>query len=122
MTFQPTDFVDSKGERFAVEQIADRSVVLVSGIGNPSAFEETCSKVGLTIRDRIWFPDHHHFTESDVESIREKAGDALVVVTLKDLVKLPATLPALALNISATIVHETEGQRLQQLLRDAVLQ
>jgi tetraacyldisaccharide 4'-kinase len=118
MIFRPTDLVDSHGKRSSIDDLKESPVLLVSGIGNPSAFEATCRNAGLTVADRIWFPDHHHFTDEDLRAITHRAGDASIVVTLKDLVKLPQSFPARALNIAAETVQPTDGEMFQQLIRD----
>ena len=117
MIFRTTDLVDSHGKRSSIDDLKQDPVLLVSGIGNPSAFEATCQNAGLTIADRIWFPDHHHFTYEDLRAISARASDASIVVTLKDLVKLPQAFPARALNIAAEIVQPTDVETLQQLIR-----
>ena len=35
------------------------------------------------------FPDHHRYTTQDIEAIRKAAGDAIIVTTEKDAVKIP---------------------------------
>lgn len=118
MIFRPTDLVDYHGKRSSIDDLKQSAVLLVSGIGNPTAFEATCRNAGLTIVDRIWFPDHHQFTDEDLRAISMRADDASIVVTLKDLVKLPQSFPARALNIAAEISQPTEVEMLQQLIRD----
>ncbi len=121
MTFQPTDLVDTQGARVSLEDLKGSPVFLASGIGNPAAFEGTCRAAGLTVSDRLWFPDHHHFSDVDVRTMIERAGTATVVVTLKDLVKLPQSFPAVALNIAAEFPRSGDVEFLLQLLRERLL-
>ena len=34
------------------------------------------------------FPDHHHFTENDIQDIKNKANNKLIITTEKDYVRL----------------------------------
>lgn len=117
LIFRPIDLVDASGHRTSLAAMTSHPVLLISGIGNPVAFEATCRNAGLHIADRIWFPDHHHFTDNDLEDIMARAGNHQVVATLKDLVKLPASLRALALNIAAEIPDPEDHEMLRELLR-----
>lgn len=73
--------------------LAGRRVVAMSGIGNPSAFEGMLLELGATVVARVAFPDHHDYTPDDWARVRQAlhGRDAdLIVVTEKDLVKLPS--------------------------------
>lgn len=71
-------------------------LVLASGLGNPLGFELDAQQLGLQVRASLRFPDHHHFTAADATAIARLAGDASVVVTAKDAVKLTGLWPASA--------------------------
>jgi tetraacyldisaccharide 4'-kinase len=111
IAFRPTGFISGAGQRFSLTDIAGQSVILVSGIGNPEAFESTCRHCGLTIAGTQWFPDHHHYSPDDhaaIQQMRQQLGATHVVTTLKDLVKLPGSGDFLALEIAAGF--QDEGQ------------
>ena len=38
------------------------------------------------------FPDHHHFNESDILSIKSRAIDKIIITTEKDFVRLDAKI------------------------------
>ncbi len=83
-------------------------VVLASGLGNPLGFELDARQLGLAVRVSLRFPDHHHFTAAEATAIARLAGDASVVVTAKDAVKLaglwpPGAPPCLVLQAATTI-------------------
>lgn len=67
-----------------------RRVVLVSGIGHPGGFEMLASALGLQVIASHRFPDHHHYTASDVAVVSAAAAkaDATLVMTSKDAVKI----------------------------------
>ena len=85
-----------------------RRVMLVSGIGNPAAFETAVGKAGLIVVESHRFPDHHHFSAADAALLMATAAhaDATLVMTGKDAVKLRA-LPGFdghVLEVSSALV------------------
>lgn len=68
-------------------------VVAFAGIGNPAAFRATLARLAAEVVEFISFPDHHAYTPADFARLVAQArrgGAALLVTTLKDLVKVPA--------------------------------
>lgn len=72
-------------ELFHPSALAGREVDLVSAIGNPSSFETTVARLGARIRTHRRFPDHHDFSEQDLNGLGD---DRWLVTTEKDAVKL----------------------------------
>ncbi len=76
--------------------LADRPVLLVSGIANPGAFENEIAGRGAQVVDHLRFGDHHAYSGTDIDLIRERrhvAGGEVIVTTAKDETKLvPAGL------------------------------
>jgi len=63
-----------------------REVDLVSGLGNPDAFEATVCGLGARVREHRRYPDHHAFGAGDLAGL---GGEGRWVVTSeKDAVKL----------------------------------
>jgi tetraacyldisaccharide 4'-kinase len=61
------------------------------GIGDPDNFFDTLKKLGLLVVDKIAFPDHHNYTESEVKNLIEtckNAGGKRLLTTKKDAVKI----------------------------------
>lgn len=67
-------------------ELAGREVDLVSGIGNPDAFERTVRELGARVREHRRFPDHHAYGPRDLAGLG--AGGRALVTTAKDGVKL----------------------------------
>lgn len=79
------DFIYGKEEKIAVKEIEDEPKLLLAGIAKPTSFfnylkneKEEC----------LTFPDHHHFSESDLEMIQNKAQGKKIITTEKDYVRL----------------------------------
>lgn len=105
------------------ENLKQKAVLLVSGIGNPSSFRSGVVASGLNVAGEIRYPDHFAYSKKDVDAIRltmlRREAEA-VMTTEKDALKLqkylPQDAPFWALNIEATV---TQGEAaLQQLLQD----
>ena len=77
--------VHSEKGSIPVVQIQQSNCVLLAGIAKPSSFFnylKNAESICLT------YPDHHHFTDSDIQDIQQQAGDKLIVTTEKDYVRL----------------------------------
>lgn len=78
-----------EGER-SLDSIKNMPKVLVAGIAKPKPFFahlQAAGDVALT------FPDHHDFTERELEDIKKQAKDKLVITTEKDFMRLKSRLP-----------------------------
>jgi tetraacyldisaccharide 4'-kinase len=66
-------------------------VLAFAGIGNPAAFRATLTRLAAEVVEFVAFPDHHAYTPADFAQLVSRArrgGAALLVTTLKDLVKV----------------------------------
>jgi tetraacyldisaccharide 4'-kinase len=71
------------------DHFADRPVFLASAIAHPQRFRLTAEDLSWKIIDHRIFPDHHPFSDRDLEDLLGIAANEPVVVTEKDWVKLP---------------------------------
>jgi tetraacyldisaccharide 4'-kinase len=118
--FRPRGFVGMDGRRVSFDALMGQAVFLMSGIGNPGAFEATCRVAGLEVVGKRWFADHHHFSREEVTAVQSEAvqaGADAVVSTVKDLVKLgQGSESVLAVDIEAVLMRETDQGILEELL------
>ncbi len=93
--FVPVRLICADGRVRQLANAAGSRCWLLSAIGNPSAFKATCELAGLqSVGDSI-FNDHHLYSESELNSVLESARSRsadFIVTTLKDLVKIPASM------------------------------
>lgn len=60
-----------------------------SAIGEPGGFEDTLKDLGLKLV-KVWrYPDHRRYTEEDLKTFVDLAGENPLVTTFKDFVKFP---------------------------------
>jgi tetraacyldisaccharide 4'-kinase len=106
------------------DRISGKSVVLVSGIAHPERFRRTAEEVGLNVTGHLIFPDHHHFSDKELRSALQEAGQMPLLFTEKDWVKLPLWCKqspnAAALRIGLAMDNESEFlEHVMRLLRGA---
>lgn len=62
--------------------------LIVTGVGSPASVETLVRGAGVEDVELLAFPDHHPYTESDVQRILKEAAGRPIVTTEKDAVKL----------------------------------
>jgi tetraacyldisaccharide 4'-kinase len=91
-THRPTGvFRRDTGEALEAARLDGMRVLLVSGIGNPEAFERTARDLGMEIVGALRFPDHHAYSRSEIAEVEKRAdriGARAIVTTHKDIVKI----------------------------------
>ncbi len=85
-------FPESAPQR-VLNKLEKQSLLLVSGIATPQPFVQEMGKYSVGVPHLMQFPDHHNFTKGDLSKITTqlaalKGGDAIVVTTEKDAVRL----------------------------------
>ena len=79
------DQAHSKTESILVSEIQQSACVLVAGIAKPDSFFDYLKNEQSVC---LTYPDHHHFTESDIRFVKQQAGEMKIVTTEKDFVRL----------------------------------
>jgi tetraacyldisaccharide 4'-kinase len=77
----------------------DGPVIAFCGIARPEQFFEGLRRAGLRLADCVAFPDHHRYTEADLDRLRKNArnaGAVSFVTTEKDRVRLGGLAAKLA--------------------------
>ena len=91
-THRPSAWRNASGNELPVGSLTGRPAAAFCGIGNPEAFRQTLTSLGLDVVAWRTFPDHHPYSRNDVESLRawgrEQPAEAALVTTQKDLVKI----------------------------------
>jgi tetraacyldisaccharide 4'-kinase len=77
-------------------RLSGRPVVAFAGIGLPQKFFDTLEACGAHVKAMKGFPDHHVFSEQDIEALRNTARlqSATLITTEKDWMRLPASARA----------------------------
>jgi tetraacyldisaccharide 4'-kinase len=76
----------------APERFIGRAVFAIAGIGRPEKFFRTLAAIGARVVGTRAFPDHHHYSLFEIETVKRIAANAgaQVVTTEKDFVRIEA--------------------------------
>jgi len=68
----------------------NKKFLFFCGLGNPSEFERTLKKYKFKIKEKIIFPDHYDFSNTDIFSIKKlaKRKKLNIITTEKDYLRL----------------------------------
>lgn len=88
------------GQVLDIQSIRGQKVGAFCGIGTPESFESTLQKAGARVVFCRFFPDHHPFTQDELDEVYQdsrQVGAELLLTTQKDSIrmstlKLPETL------------------------------
>lgn len=79
------------GERLPLSAIDDKWIACLSGIARPESFEDSIRKLGGKVEICRRFPDHHWFTQEELDQFYERCADRameMIITTEKDAVRL----------------------------------
>ena len=79
------DFIYGENQKIAVNEIKSESKLLLAGIAKPTPFFDYLKNEN---DECLTFPDHHNFSETDLDSIQNKAENKKIITTEKDYVRL----------------------------------
>jgi tetraacyldisaccharide 4'-kinase len=65
-----------------------KTVFAFAGIGRPEKFIASLEASGANVTGSCFFSDHHPYGEDEIHQLRAVAGDAILVTTEKDFVRL----------------------------------
>lgn len=119
---QPTSLYDLGNHNTAannthtiqLKDLGGKRILAVCGIGNPDAFKNTLQTFNPEFIELLAFPDHHNYTDSDIENIIQQSkyvNAEWVVTTQKDEDKLSSLsqhIPVFVLAIELIITNGKE--------------
>lgn len=94
---------------------APARVAAFCGVGNPGSFFENLRRMGFEIGVQRAFPDHHDYSQAEIDALIKDAGESSLITTAKDAVKLRGlsfSAPCYVLEIEIAIENEAEFTRL----------
>ena len=84
-------------------------------VGNPESFFENVRRMGFEIGLQRSFPDHHVYSQAEIDSLIRDAGVSSLITTAKDAVKLRTlsfNVPCYVMEIEIAIENAEEFTRL----------
>jgi len=85
--------------------------VAFAGIARPKKFYVTALAIGLEIEEFCAFPDHHMFSQNDIDGLRLRAEEngARLLTTEKDAVRLSGDFRSEVITLPVELVFNEEG-------------
>jgi tetraacyldisaccharide 4'-kinase len=94
------------------------------GLGNPESFFESLRRSGYQLKGTATFPDHHKYSQGNVEDLDQRAkaaGAELLLTTAKDAVKLRDLDPVKSKDLPYSVI----GMRIEldnaEAFRDLII-
>jgi tetraacyldisaccharide 4'-kinase len=81
------DFVIRRNLRMTIPENIGR-IFAFAGLADNEQFFDSLRNLGLSVAGTMSFRDHHRYTTADLAAIKKAAGDATIVTTEKDAVKI----------------------------------
>lgn len=79
------DFIFSKVQKLSVSEIKSQPKIILAGIAKPEPFfNQLKNENDLLLK----YPDHHNFSDKEIEEIKNKANGKIIVTTEKDYVRI----------------------------------
>jgi len=111
-------------ESLAVKSLADAGpVAAFCAVGNPRAFFKQLRAEGFDLRHARSFPDHHAYTQAEVETFEREAecrGARALLTTAKDAVKLRGHAFGLPCYVVEIEFEFDDEDALRRLVKDAI--
>ena len=85
------ELVYSEDKTMKVSEIKNVDKLLLAGIAKPNPFFAYLQSEN---DEKLVFPDHHHFTENDINDIKNKSQNKIIITTEKDFVRLKGSIPS----------------------------
>lgn len=76
-------------QELSSEELSGRNLLLFTGIADASALVAHLKNLSASVK-HLKFPDHHYFTEKELQTIIEKANSSVIITTEKDYHRLMA--------------------------------
>ena len=80
-------------KKLDLSELSGKKLTAFCGIGNPDGFRSTLNSFNPALLELLEFPDHHNYTLSDLEKIRNNyisSNSNFLITTEKDSFKLPS--------------------------------
>jgi tetraacyldisaccharide 4'-kinase len=117
-TIAYAETIQSETGKISLVSLKESTFILITGIANPKPLLQHLNDQGLQY-EHLKYPDHHHFSESDIKSIKQKAGNKRVLTTEKDFMRLQGSLDALYY-LPITVAFLAEEEVFQTHVKDFI--
>ena len=85
-------FIDLEGAEYRLDDLLDKRLGALAAIGYPEGFFNKLGEIGLDIKRKIVYPDHHRLTQKEFNDLQYELlqdGISELIITAKDKYHLP---------------------------------
>lgn len=119
-TIHYDEMLYSETEKRTVSALFNTEKILVAGIAKPKPFFNHLQDGN---DEELEFPDHHDFTESDIQTIQKKSNNKPIITTEKDFVRLKGKVnPAQLFYLPIQSVFLSNGENFNHQINNYVEQ
>ena len=102
-----------------VNEFQNKKIIAFAGIGNPENFFDLLKNNKLNIVETIKFPDHHKYSEKELENLlnKIKENSTILLTTEKDHFRIPKNYKKNIGFLKIKIEVENKGQLIEEIKR-----
>jgi len=100
-----------------ISEFQNKKIIAFAGIGNPENFFNLLKINELNIIDSIKFPDHHKYSEKELENLlkRTKDNNSILLTTEKDYLRIPKSFNKKIEFLKIKVKIENENQFIENI-------
>ena len=100
-----------------INEFENKKIISFAGIGNPNNFFELLKDNDLNILEEISFPDHHNYSNKELENLRNIAreNNAILLTTEKDFFRIDENYRKNISQLKIKIEIENKNQFIEEI-------
>jgi tetraacyldisaccharide 4'-kinase len=113
-----SETIQNEREEISIASLKTTQFTLITGIANPKPLLQHLNEQQLQYT-HLQYADHHDFSESDINSIQQKAGNQKILTTEKDFMRLQGRLENVYY-LPIKVQFLTDEEKFQRKIEDFV--
>ena len=100
-----------------INEFENKKIISFAGIGNPNNFFELLKDNDLNILEEISFPDHHNYSNKELENLRNIAreNNAILLTTEKDFFRIDENYRKNIKHLKIKVEIENKNQFIEEI-------
>ena len=100
-----------------INEFENKKIISFAGIGNPNNFFELLKDNDLNILEEISFPDHHNYSNKELENLRNIAreNNAILLTTEKDFFRIDENYRKNIKHLKIKVEIENKSQFIEEI-------
>ena len=100
-----------------INEFENKKIISFAGIGNPNNFFELLKDNDINILEEISFPDHHNYSNKELDNLRNKAreNNAILLTTEKDFFRIDENYRKNISQLKIKVEIENKNQFIEEI-------